>query len=160
MKIFANVKHLDWKREVEEINFSEETVEVDLSYGNGDTSEYSFDEVELSVDGETSDGYHTFNELYYQRMVLFSIICATFKDKAWKSWKHDDGTMYDDYFIVGVTTPKGDYTCHYHKDHWNVFDVKEVEFSPKLDGHKPNDIIRLYSLMKTHPPTILPKQNA
>ena len=32
-----------------------------------------------------SDGYHTFDELYYHRMVLFSIICNTYDDKAWKS---------------------------------------------------------------------------
>ena len=25
--------------------------------------------------GELSDGYHSFNELYYHRMILFSIIC-------------------------------------------------------------------------------------
>lgn len=98
--------------------------------------------------GEINDGSHTFNELYYHRMVLFSIICNTYKNKAWKSWKHEDGTMYDNYFIVGITTPNGDYSYHYEKSYWDRFKVKELENAPKWDGHKPSDIDRLYSLLE------------
>lgn len=97
--------------------------------------------------GEISDGYHTFNELYFHRMILFSVICNQNKDKAWKSRKHADGTMYDDYFVVGITTPEGDYTYHYHKDYWDYFDVKVLEHAPKWDGHKPEDVTRLLSLV-------------
>lgn len=98
--------------------------------------------------GDISDGSHTFNELYYHRMVLFSVICNTYKDKAWKSWKHDDGTMFDNYFIVGITTEEGDYTYHYHKDYWDMFNVKELDNAPEWDGHKSEDITRLLSLVK------------
>ena len=41
------IKLLKWMLPVERIYFDYKTVEVDLSYGNGDTSEYEFDEVEL-----------------------------------------------------------------------------------------------------------------
>ena len=98
--------------------------------------------------GQINDGSHTFNELYYHRMVLFSIICNTYKDKSWKSWKHEDGTMYDDYFIVGITTPNGDYSYHYEKSYWDRFKIKELKNAPKWDGHKPSDIDRLYSLLE------------
>ncbi len=104
---------------------------------------YEFDVENI---GDISDGSHTFNELYYHRMVLFSIICNQNKEKAWKSFKHNDGSMYDDYFIVGITTEKGQYSYHYHKEFWDNFEVKELEFAPKYDGHKPSDIIRLYSI--------------
>ena len=97
--------------------------------------------------GLIGDGYHTLDDLYYHRMMLFSVICNTYKDKAWKSLKHSDGTMYDDYFIVGVETPKGDYTYHYHIDHWSDFDVKEIDSAPVWDGHKPEDIDRLRGLL-------------
>lgn len=97
---------------------------------------------------EISDGYHTFKELYYHRMVLFSIICNQNKEVAWKSWKHDDGTMFEDNFIVGVTTPKGQYTYHYHEDYWDYFKVKVLEKAPVYDGHKPEDIDRLFDLVK------------
>lgn len=96
--------------------------------------------------GKISDGYHTFDDLYYHRMILFSVICNTYKDKAFKSWKHADGTMYDNYFIVGIKTPEGYYTYHYHKDHWDTFEVEEMEFAPEWDGHMPSDITRLIKL--------------
>lgn len=101
----------------------------------------------MLIDGNTSDGYHTFNELYYHRMILFSFICNQNKDKAWKSWKHEDGTMYDNYFIVGVDTKEGNFTYHYHEDYWDKFDVKELERAPKWDGHKPEDITRILSII-------------
>lgn len=147
MKIKAYVDRYKWTVPVTEIDFKNEEVEVDLSYGNGDTSNFSFDEVKLSVSGDTSDGYHTFDELYYHRMMLFAVICNTYVERSWKSWKHDDGTMFDDYFIVGIETKEGHYTYHYHKDHWDLFEVKELEFAPKWDGHKPEDITRLLTII-------------
>lgn len=98
--------------------------------------------------GEVSDGNHTFNELYEHRTTLFSIILNQNKDKGWKSKLHDDGTMFDNYFIAGITTPEGEYTYHQHMDWWNKFDVEEREKAPAWDGHKPEDITRLYSLLK------------
>ena len=93
-----------------------------------------------------NDGSHSFSELYYHRMVLFSVVCDTYKEQAWKSWKHADGSMYDDYFIVGISTPEGDYSYHYHKDFWDKFDVPEIDAAPEWDGHKPEDVTRLLSL--------------
>jgi hypothetical protein len=48
---------------------------------------------------------------------------------------------------VGIETPEGNYTYHYHKDYWDLFKVKEFAFSPPYDGHKPEDITRLLSLL-------------
>lgn len=92
--------------------------------------------------GEFSDGYHTFNELYHHRAVLFSVICSMFPDIAWKSKIHDDGTMYDGMFIVGINTPEGQATYHYDLEpYWGMFKVKELEKAPKYDGHTPDDAI-------------------
>ncbi|EZX25713.1 hypothetical protein V070_00211 [Staphylococcus aureus C0673] len=95
-----------------------------------------------------SDGSHTFDELYHHRAILFSVICNTYKDKAWKSLKNDDGTMFKDYFIVGITTETGDYSYHYHKNYWGYFNVAELDNAPKWDGHKPSDINRLLTLLE------------
>ena len=97
--------------------------------------------------GLVNDGSHTFDELYHHRMMLFAVICNTYKDKAWKSWKHHDGTMYDNYFIVGINTPDGQYSYHYHKDNWDMFDVIELSNAPIWDGHEPKDVDRLLSLL-------------
>ena len=96
--------------------------------------------------GELSDGYHTFNELYYHRAMLFAVILKAYPDKGWKSKKHHDGTMFDGMFIVGIDTPKGQYSYHYDLNLWSLFNVKELEYAHEWDGHKPSDIDRLLSL--------------
>lgn len=101
----------------------------------------------LSDKGKISDGSHTFDELYHHRMILFAVICNSHPQRAWKSWKHSDGSMFDNYFIVGISTPEGNYSYHYHEDNWDYFDVKELEFAPEWDGHLPRDINRLFSLL-------------
>ena len=88
------------------------------------------------ITGETSDGYHTFNELYHHCAVLFSVIVKAFPDHAWKARKHHDGTMYDGMFIAGIETPDGQATYHYDiKPYWYMFECKELEYAPEWDGH-------------------------
>lgn len=95
------------------------------------------------ITGDTSDGYHTFNELYRHRAILFSVICNERPEVSWKSKRHHDGTMYDGMFIVGVDTPEGQATYHYDIDpYWNLFRVKELELAPEWDGHTPGEAIR------------------
>lgn len=114
--------------------------------------EEHFELKEQIKNGTLSDGYHTFNELYDHRAILFSIICNQNKAIAWKSKKHDDGTMFDGMFIVGIKTPLGQYTYHYDiKPYWEMFDVKELENAPKWDGHQPKDIDRLFSINDNPP---------
>lgn len=94
------------------------------------------------ITGNTSDGYHTFNELYHHRAILFSVICNDRLDRAWKSKMHHDGTMYDGMFIVGIQTPNGQATYHYDIDpYWDMFRVPELSQAPKWDGHTPAQAI-------------------
>ena len=94
------------------------------------------------INGSTSDGYHTFDELYHHRAVLFSVIVKAFPDGAWKSKRHHDGTMYDGMFIVGINTPWGQATYHYDIDpYWDIFECRELECAPKWDGHSPDEAI-------------------
>ena len=96
----------------------------------------------LLVTGDTSDGYHTFNELYHHRAVLFSVIVKAFPDQAWKSRKHHDGSMYDGMFIVGIETPNGPASYHYDiNPYWDMFQCKELEYAPEWDGHTPAQAI-------------------
>lgn len=98
--------------------------------------------------GEMSDGYHTFNGLYYQRMVLFAALVKARKDKAWKSWKHEDGELCfgGGWFIVGIDTPQGSYTYHYEDKDWDLFDCVELPVAKHWDGHTEKDVTRLLSL--------------
>lgn len=95
-----------------------------------------------AITGETSDGYHTFNELYHHRAVLFSVIVKAFPGMAWKAKLHHDGTMYDGMFIVGIETPDGQATYHYDiEPYWDMFECKELEYAPEWDGHTPAQAI-------------------
>lgn len=99
--------------------------------------------------GEVSDGYHTFNSLYNQRLYLWAALVNTYRDKAWKSKCHNDGKpcFGSGWFVVGITTPEGDYTYHYHLKHWDLFDCKELNIAPPFDGHTDADVSRVLSLV-------------
>lgn len=98
--------------------------------------------------GEMSDGYHTFNGLYYQRMVLFAALVKAHKDRAWKSLRHEDGELCfgGGWFIVGIDTPEGSYTYHYEDKDWGLFDCVELPVAKHWDGHTEEDVTRLLSL--------------
>ena len=97
---------------------------------------------------DISDGYHTFRDLYYQRMVLFATIVKQNKNLAWKSLRHEDGELCfgGDWFIVGIDTPEGSYTYHYETNFWSMFDCQELERGKHWDGHTDKDVTRLLSL--------------
>ena len=100
--------------------------------------------------GDLSDGYHTFNALYNQRLILFAALVQAHKDKAWKSHRHEDGELCfgGDWFIVGIDTPEGSFTYHYENKDWDKFDCKELERGKTWDGHTDKDVTRLLSLSK------------
>lgn len=101
--------------------------------------------------GEISDGYHTINELYHHRGILFAVIVHAYEGNniCWKSKQHHDGTMYDGMFIVGINTPEGQATYHYDIDpYWDLMDCIELEKAPEWDGHTPQQAIeRIKSLI-------------
>lgn len=114
--------------------------------------------INIKDPGEFSDGYHTFNSLYYQRCILFAALCNTFKELAWKSHRHSTGEECFDggWFIVGIDTPEGSYTYHYENKYWNMFHCCELEVGKEWDGHTEEDVARLL-LLGTIEKRITPK---
>lgn len=102
---------------------------------------------------DVSDGFHTFRQLYYQRMMLFATIVKQNKDRAWKSLRHEDGELCfgGEWFIVGIDTPEGSYTYHYEANYFSLFDCKELERGKHWDGHTEKDVTRLLSLPSAQP---------
>lgn len=99
--------------------------------------------------GELSDGFHTFNGLYEQRMILFAALVKAYKDRAWKSYRHEDGEWCfgGGWFIVGIDTPEGSYTYHYENKYWDMFDCADLPSGKHWDGHTEADAeTRLMSL--------------
>jgi len=96
---------------------------------------------------KVSDKWHTFGELYMQRMYLFSIICSQNKDIAWKSRKHFDeenDPMFNGDFVVGLNTPKGSASYHFKIEFWELFDVPEISRAPEYDEYTPMEALERF----------------
>ena len=92
--------------------------------------------------GEVSDGFHTFNELYEHRCLLFLLVLSLNEYGGWKSKLHDDGTMFDGWFIAGYELKTGVITYHLPIEMWDLAKVRSVERAPKWDGHTPSDVCK------------------
>lgn len=94
-----------------------------------------------------SDGYHTFADLYEQRLIL-SAALAKNNPHAWKSKRHEDGNVPfgGGWFIMGFDTDEGCYTYHYELKDWDLFQCKELDKGKPWDGHTSKDVRRLLSI--------------
>jgi hypothetical protein len=120
----------------------------------------------------TSDGYHTFKELYEFRkaynVALFNqwgeMKQGTFNEEMkihdWKpkydvhkSWKHHDGELCfgGGWFIVVAVLPTGQISNHYPASDWELFKIpEETKAKYEFDGHTGQDVInRLLSVSYT-----------
>lgn len=97
--------------------------------------------------GEVSDGYHTFNELYEHRHVLFINVVMAHRDDAFKTWKDDKGETWEGWFILGINTRQGQVSYHLPKDYWPLVSVKEIERNSDFDGHTAEDVVLRLSLL-------------
>ena len=110
----------------------------------------------FNVDNDkVSDDYHTMQELYDTRLALcvklFECLHAEeligkdlLSNEPWvvKSKLHNDGTMFDGYFVIAANLAKGQISFHYALEHWDKFQIPEVERIPwEYDGHKTSDVI-------------------
>ncbi len=107
----------------------------------------------LKVTGDTSDGYHTFNELYAYRKAYHAVLSNLWASlglyDVHKSWRHSDGEhcFGGGWFIVSAQTPEGQVTNHYQTDDWALFAVPEREKAADWDGHMPQEALsRLLAL--------------
>lgn len=107
-------------------------------------------EFNLNDIDDFSDGYHTFNDLYYQRAVLFSVIVNTNKSyyPAWKTLRHEDGELCfgGGWFLVTIETPDGAYGYHFENKYWDLFECEDIPKAKHWDGYTDKDVVRLFSL--------------
>ena len=102
----------------------------------------------VAIDGNTSDGHHTFNELYEFRKVynaaLFNEWAAVGKCSVHKSWRHYDGELCfgGGWFIVVAVLPAGQISNHYEAKDWDLFAVPEAERALfEFDGHTGANVV-------------------
>lgn len=122
----------------------------EYSLGLHDGCEYDtklIDEIPAADVEKMSDGYHTFADLYEQRLIL-SAALAKNNPNAWKSKRHEDGSVPfgGGWFIMGFDTDEGCYTYHYELKDWDLFQCKELDKGKPWDGHTSKDVRRLLSI--------------
>ena len=95
----------------------------------------------------TSDGYHTFDELYRFRLLynaaLFNEWAGQSSIETVKSWRHFEGEecFGGGWFIVMANLPTGQISNHYEAKDWDLFfAVDEQERGWKWDGHTAADV--------------------
>ena len=138
------------------------------------------DKEQRKVTENTSDGYHTFKELYEFRkaynVALFNewgrqvkeektfcmnehgkiieeTLTREYKFNVHKSWNHHDGEpcFGGGWFIVVAMLPEGQISNHYKAEDWDLFAIPE---EPKalfpFDGHSGQDVIERLLKLKVN----------
>lgn len=97
-----------------------------------------------------ADGYHTFNDLYEQRLYLTAALFNDHPALAYKTHRHADGSepFGGGWFYVEIKTLEGPYGYHYENQFWDLFDIPERDKAREWDGYTSKDVERLLSLSK------------
>jgi hypothetical protein len=118
-----------------------------------------------TITENTSDGYHTFKELYEFRKIYNATLFNEWgkqmeinpkwvtednqpvnlpKYDVHKSWRHNDGELCfgGGWFIVVANLPSGQISNHYQAHDWDLFDIPVYEKAKyPFDGHTSRDVI-------------------
>lgn len=95
--------------------------------------------------GPVSDGYHTFDELYEHRHMLFLALMSAAPAIAWFAEAHADGSMFDGWFVAGMDMPGGPITYHLPLTKMPLAELTEARRLPRApawEGHTPADVLR------------------
>lgn len=91
--------------------------------------------------GQISDGYHTFDELYEHRTLLFLSLCRALSHRLNLHKARDPNS--EDWFVVYLPLPRGQISYHVEKKYWEILDdVDEVEYGSIFDGHTSEDVLK------------------
>lgn len=99
--------------------------------------------------GQVSDGYHTFDELYEHRCLLFAALCG-WVGGAFKTRRNDKGEEWPGWFIAGFNSPMGQVTYHLPDSLWDLTQADEVAQNDGYDGYTATDVAaRLRALLES-----------
>ncbi len=101
---------------------------------------------DLLIDENTSDGYHTFKELYEFRKLYNAALFNEWDSPQFnvhKSKRHSDGAecFGGGWFVVMATLPTGQISNHYELRDWDLFKCAERERADEWDGHTTQDVM-------------------
>ena len=123
----ANIEMWDRKAEMPYLALTNEEQESDrketrkyLPLLEDSIAQAVAEERERVVTEDTSDGYHTFKELYEHRITLYIALCKSLNNgNVWRSKLHSDSSSFDGWFILGIWREKGkQISYHLPNERW------------------------------------------
>lgn len=91
----------------------------------------------MIVDENTSDGYHTFRELYDHRVALFVALMKSHPDISWVTPSRAEGWL-----LAGMNLPTGDITYHLPISvTQSLAGVPVYDHPVPFDGHTSADVV-------------------
>lgn len=97
------------------------------------------------VENDISDGYHTFNELYEHRCLLFLVIARACADKFY--WRPD----FEGWFVLYWESPEGQISYHIPNKHLHLIQEHvERDDAHVFDGHKGEDVLHRLGAIVRH----------
>ena len=87
------------------------------------------------VGNDLSDGYHTFDELYEHRCLLFICLCLAHPTNAY--WR----PHYEGWPLLGLELLAGQVTYHVPEKYLPLFKDKIKQGGPEWDGHTSSDVV-------------------
>lgn len=102
--------------------------------------------------GNISDGYHTFNDLYDHRSILFCSLLMSFKkflpiesSGIFKTKIDDNGNTLPGWFIAGCDLGHGQITYHLPMRYWDTLSIPEIQRNHKYDQHTSDMVLHRLS---------------
>ena len=91
---------------------------------------------------KVSDGYHSFDELYEHRVLLFIALCNLMPAQCHKTKKNFEKQEWEGWFILVLHHPiAGQISYHIPNKYWDSCRCESVEWNHTFDGHNSNDVI-------------------
>jgi hypothetical protein len=136
----------DWRVKYEILSAETDRLRAEAERDAARAGEARALEAKPTVTGETSDGYHTFNELYEHRITLWVALCRVIEQQrertVWKTQLHSDGTGFDGWFVLGMYhLPGQQITYHLPMSRWDECRFQTLDRAPEFDGHTGADVL-------------------
>ncbi len=94
--------------------------------------------------GQISDGYHTFDELYDHRNLLFINLCLSRSNTCW--YKEDDAA-YPGWFCLYMKTLHGQISYHIPNKYLPLVEGKLTGKQQSWDKHTKDDVLTILEKM-------------
>ncbi len=96
----------------------------------------------LPIDnGQVSDGFHTFDELYAHRSVLLICLMHAHPELSWRTTSSE----HEGFFYAGMLLPTGQISYHLRDRYSPLLDgIKTLSEPPEWDGHTSDNVLERF----------------